>query len=131
MYRYEALFNFAMEETVGEKELVKELLTMDVYFRENAKSRPPFAKELLPYKEKINAFYRLEEMRRKRNEHLLKDYEACEPRAMARSLHMEPCFYDIFGENPTYLRLQKEGFALFDYRKRNPLIHEGSVLLFG
>lgn len=129
MYRYEALFNFAMEETVGEEELVKELLTMDVYFRENAKSRPPFAKELLPYKEKINAFYRLEEMRRERNEHLLKDYEGCEPRAMARSLHMEPCFYDIFGENPTYRRIQKGRFVLFDYQKRNPLTYEGSVLL--
>lgn len=129
MYRYEALLCFAVEETEGEEELIKELLTMDVYFRENAKTRPSFAKELSSYKEKINGFYRLEEKRRERNEHLLKSYEDYEPRAMARMLHMEPCFYDIFGEAPAYRRLQKERFALFDYRRRNPLTHEGSMLL--
>ena len=129
MYRHEALLCFAMEETGGEEELVKELLTMDVYFRENAKSRPPFAKELSFYKEKINGFYRLEEKRRERDEHLLKGYEAYDPRAMVRMLHMEPCFYDIFGETPTYRRLTEERFVLFDYRTRNSLTHEGSILL--
>lgn len=129
MYRYDALLHFATEETKGEEELIKELLTMDVYFRENAKSRPSFARDLLSCKEKINGFYRLEEKRREQNEHLLKGYESCEPRAMARMLHMEPCFYDIFGEAPTYRRLQRERFVLFDYQRRNPLTHEGNALL--
>ena len=129
MYRYEALLYFAIEETEGEEALIRELLTMDVYFRENAKSRPSFAKDLQVYREKINSFYRLEEKRRKENKHLLKSYGEYEPRAMARMLHMEPYSYDIFGEAPTYQQLQRESFVLFDYQRRNPLTHEGSVLL--
>lgn len=129
MYRYEALLCFAIEETEGEEELLKELLTMDVYSRENAKTRPAFARDLLPYKERINGFYRLEEKRRETKEHLLKNYEGCEPRAMVRMLHMEPCFYDIFGKAPTYRRLQRERFVLFDYQDRNPLTHEGRMIL--
>lgn len=129
IYRYEAFLQFAMEETEGEEALLKELLTMDVYFRENAKTRPVFAKDLKSYKERINGFYRLEEKRRESKEHLLKEYEGYEPRAMARLLHMEPCFYDIFGKAPTYRRLQKESFVLFDYRKRDPLTREAGILL--
>lgn len=129
IYRYEALLDFALKETEGEEALLRELLTMDVYFRENAKSRPAFSRDLTPYKEKINSFYQLEEKRRKTGEHLLFSYEKYEPRALARMLHIEPCAYDIFGKEPTYEKMKKEVFVLFDHEKRNPLTREGSILI--
>lgn len=129
IYRYQVLLEFAKEELNENEELVSELLTMDVYLRENAKSRPEFSKDLTAYKEKINGFYRLEEKRRETGEHLLKAYEECDPRTMIRMLHMEPFSYDIFGETPTYEKTDQEKFVLFDYRNRNPLTYEAATLL--
>lgn len=129
IYRYEVLLQFAEAETKGDSELVKELLTMDVYLRENAKSRPAFAKDLNPYKEKINSFFRLEERRRERGEHLLPAYEKYDPRGMIRMLHMEPFSYDILGKNPSYEKEKEEKFVLFDYQNRNPLTYEGAVVI--
>lgn len=129
IYRYEVLLQFAKEETEGDSQLIKELLTMDVYLRENAKSRPVFARDLNPYKEKINSFFRLEEKRRGKRKHLLSAYEDYDPRIMIRMLHMEPFSYDIQGKSPSYEKLEEEIFVLFDYQNRNPLTHEGEVLI--
>ena len=129
VYRYSVLLQFITEETDGDEALAKELLTMDIYLRENAKSRPEFAKDLSAYKDKINSFYRLEEKRRETGEHLLPAYEAYEPRAMVRMLHMEPFSYDIFGANGSYLKMEVEKYMLFDYHKRNPLTYEADTML--
>ncbi len=129
VYRYSVLLQFITEETDGDEALAKELLTMDIYLRENAKSRPEFAKDLSAYKDKINSFYRLEEKRRETGEHLLPAYEAYEPRAMVRMLHMEPFSYDIFGANGSYLKMEVEKYMLFDYHKRNPLTYEADTRL--
>lgn len=129
IYRYEVLLAFAKEETAAEEELLKELLTLDVYLRENAKSRPGFSKDISAYKEEINAFYRLEEKRRLTGEHLLKGYENAEPRTMVRMLHMEPFSYDILGERPSYKKRSDEVYAIFDYQDRNPLTYEAKILL--
>lgn len=129
VYRYTVLLDFIREETKGNEEVTKELLTMDIYLRENAKSRPEFAKDLSLYKDKINRFYRLEEQRRETGEHLLPAYEEYEPRAMVRMLHMEPFSYDIFGANCSYLKMEVEKYMLFDYHKRNPLTYEADTML--
>lgn len=129
VYRYSVLLQFITEETDGDEALAKELLTMDIYLRENAKSRPEFAKDLALYKDKINSFYRLEELRRETGEHLLPAYEEYEPRAMVRMLHMEPFSYDIFAANCSYLKMEVEKYMLFDYHKRNPLTYEANTML--
>ncbi len=129
VYRYSVLLQFITEETDGDEALAKELLTMDIYLRENAKSRPEFAKDLSAYKDKVNSFYRLEEQRRENGEHLLPAYEEYEPRAMVRMLHMEPFSYDIFGANCSYLKMEVEKYMLFDYHKRNPLTYEANTML--
>lgn len=129
IYRYEVLLQFAKEETEGDSQLIKELLTMDVYLRENAKSRPVFARDLNPYKEKINSFFRLEEKRREEGTHLLPAYEQYDPRTMIRMVHVEPFSYDIRGESPSYEKLEEEIFVLFDYQNRNPLTYEGAVMV--
>lgn len=126
MYRYDVLLQFAEE--FANREIVVELLTMDVYLRENAKSRPSFAKDLSAYKERVNCFYRMEEKHREDGSNRLKNYEDCDARMMVRQLHIEPFSYDIFGEEPTYRKLDKEVFALYDYRQRNPLTYDAEIV---
>lgn len=109
IYRYQVLLEFALEETDACEELLKELLTMDVYLRENAKSRPGFAKDPAEYKQEMRAFYRTQENRK---------------------LHLEPFFYDIYGEAPTYEKLADKCFVIFDYENRNPLTHEAQTGLW-
>ena len=126
MYRYDVLLQFAEE--FANREIVVQLLTMDVYLRENAKSRPSFAKDLSAYKERVNHFYRMEEKHREDGSNRLKNYEDCDARMMVRQLHIEPFSYDIFGEEPTYQKLDKEVFALYDYRQRNPLTYDAEIV---
>lgn len=106
IYRYQVLLDFAMEETDAKEELFKELLTMDVYLRENAKSRPDFARDITEFKRETGSFYRLKEN---------------------RTLHIEPFFYDICTETPTYEKMTGKQFLIFDYGNRNPLTYEAAT----
>ena len=60
-YRYEILLAFAAEKDPVRSAFYRELLTFDMYLRENLKSRPVFAGDLQPFKETIRGFYRQEE----------------------------------------------------------------------
>lgn len=106
--RYVILLSFAR--TCDEKALprYRELLTYDLYLRENVKSRLAFARDLTPYKERIREFYRREESERR----YLPDYEGYDGRQLSKMTHLEP-FTDFEEE--------KEYFLLFDYRQRDPL----------
>lgn len=101
------------------KELFQELLTMDFYLRENAKSRPEFAKDLSPYKDKIRAVYRKEEAERK----LLPDYRAYDARQMAKMTHIEVFDYDLHSGE----KLPAPQMLLFDYRNRSPLTNQAAL----
>jgi hypothetical protein len=129
IYRYEVLLDFAKEETACVEAVVRELLTMDIYLRENAKSRPVFAKDLTSYKEKIAGFYRQEEKRREDSCPYLPDYAEYDARAMIRMLHMEPFVWDIFGKTPSYQKMERERYILFDYQNRNPLTREAAIMI--
>ena len=64
--RYEILFEFLKElkgQTTNQMERYRDLLMYDIYLRENAKSRPTFARNLGPYKHKIRKFFEKEELR--------------------------------------------------------------------
>ena len=66
MARYEILFEFLKElkgQTTNQMERYRDLLMYDIYLRENAKSRPTFARNLGPYKHKIRKFFEKEELR--------------------------------------------------------------------
>lgn len=109
IYRYRVLLEFAAEETDAKEALLKELLTMDVYLRENAKSRPDFAVDIAKFKQERNLFYRS---------------------GNNRTLHIEPFFYDICTDAPTYEKMEKRQFAVFDYGNRNPLTYEAAVSIW-
>lgn len=110
VYRYEVLLAFAVQTDGQQEARYRELLTYDMYLRENLKSRPSFAADLTPYKERIREIYQKEEQQRK----LLPDYGEYDWKQLSRMTHLESL----------------EGhFVLFDYQRRNPLTGEAAVTI--
>ena len=110
-YRYHVLLEFAKSYDAENLPLYRELLTYDMYLRENLKSRPEFAADLSGHKETIRSFYQREEKERK----YLPDYEGYDWKQLSRMTHLEP-----------FCRILS-GYVLFDYGSRNPLNYEAKV----
>lgn len=111
--RYEILYRFIREKGKGIKEsFYRELLTYDVYLRENVKNRPEFAGESQVDKEIVREFY---EREAKENRYL-QGYDQYDMRQLRKMTHMEKFTYQ-----------GREEYLLFDYQNRNPLNHEATV----
>lgn len=124
-YRYQVFYQFAKKVNPEKEELYRELLTFDMYLRENLKSRPDFSREIGEYKDGIWDFYKKEEEERK----VLLDYKEYDARQMFRMTHTEPFFYTVW-KNPDDIQKTKEpSMILFDYKKRSPLTKEVETLL--
>lgn len=116
--RYEILLDFIRERHRERESLYKELLTFDLYLRENVKNRPEFAGEHEVSKAWLNDFYEMES-----NEHrYLKGYEAYDKRQLRKMTHIEKFHYDVLGTCE-----EKERFVLFDYQNRSRLTHQALV----
>ena len=116
--RYEILLGFIKERWKEREMLYKELLTLDLYLRENAKNRPEFAGEYTVPKEWLGSFYEKES-----EEHrYLKGYEAYDKRQLRKMTHVEKFHYDVLGTCE-----EKEKLVLFDYQNRSRLTHQASV----
>lgn len=137
--RYEVMFAFCCCAAPGTEmeNLFRELLTFDYYLRENAKSRPAFAKNIRDRYYEISSFYKKEE----ESPVLLSAYVAkgYDSRQMMRMTHTDIFHYPVWDEawfneielgKPGAEKAEsakisrKEKFVLFDYEKRNPLTHE-------
>ena len=94
VHRYQVLLDFAEGVEPEYGEAYRELLTFDLYLRENAKSRPEFAKDLAPYKNAAREFYQWEEA----NRQYLPDYQEYDSRQMAKMTHLEPFAYHVWDE---------------------------------
>ena len=127
VYRYEVLLEFALIYGKGEEGLYKELLTYDIYLRENMKSRPGFARDLEGYKVRFREFYNDAFRLRK----ILPGYEEFQPRQIARMTHLEMFSYPVWesrgGAEWKMEKLAEQRMVLFDYRKRSPLTNEAEV----
>lgn len=137
-YRYQVLLQFAREYDGVHFEVYKELLTYDMYLRENLKSRPDFGADLTTeaVKSVIRKFYRKEETERK----YLPDYEGYDWKQLSKMTHLEPFRYPVwdvealakvmsagecmYDNKPTALT-----YVLFDYKARNPLNYEAATHL--
>ncbi|HIU76855.1 MAG TPA: B12-binding domain-containing radical SAM protein [Candidatus Pelethocola excrementipullorum] len=105
--RYEILLGFLEEKFPEEIQKYRELAVLDVYARENAKSRPSFAADLGEYKDRRRKFFRQEEETRE----LLPSYEGYDWKQMMKMTHVE-----------ILSAVSKERKAvLFDYKVRDPL----------
>lgn len=109
--RYELLLGFIKEAFPAEEGIFRELLTYDYYLRENAKSRPDFAKEVKPGPEETRRFYEQEEKSRR----YLPGYEAYSKNQIRRMTHLE------------YFPRTK-GLVLFDYANRDALTKEARTI---
>ncbi len=92
-------------------EAFDELLTLDLYLRENAKSRPAWAADLSEYREEIVSFYQKEEQERR----YLPEYRQMIWKQLMRMTHLE-AFPHL-----------TEDWLLFDYSRRNPLTGDARV----
>lgn len=132
-YRYRLLLDFASRRDGAREAVYRELLTYDMYLRENLKSRPEFAHDLKDYKEEISSFYKKEAAECR----FLDGYEGCDWKQLSRMTHLEPFAYPVW-DMPKLLEgygdieaMESEGgFALFDYGKRNPLNYEAKTWQF-
>jgi hypothetical protein len=117
IYRYDALLGFSVEQDPAGEELYRELLTFDLYLRENCKSRPSFAVNLAPYKEEI---YKRETDRRD---------------------HIDVFYYPVWNEtllpepgktacNELPVRAEEPYYVRFDYADRDPLSNNASVTVY-
>ena len=116
--RYEILYDFARFYDAERCEAYKQLLTLDFYLRENAKSRPLFAGDERISKEEFRLFYDREDEER----HYLENYENMEKRQLRKMTHIERFSYDVLGDMK-----EEECVLLFDYQNRNPLDHQAKV----
>ena len=111
-YRYQILLEFAAMKDPANREIYRELLTYDMYLRENLKSRPAFAAEITEEeKQDIRRFYQTEEQER----HYLPAYDQYDWKQLSRMTHLEP------------FRYPEPHYVLFDYQERNPLNYEAKV----
>ena len=127
-YRYQVLLEFACEYDEQYKDVYRELLTYDMYLRENLKSRPDFAKDLGAHKEVFRAFYKQEEEKRE----YLPAYEAYDSKQLSRMTHLESFVYPVWermDRNVTSVSCKKEYFVLYDYQERSPLPGEARTVV--
>lgn len=114
-YRYEILLAFAEDVDPAGSKYYRELLTFDLYLRENVKSRPGFAKDLRDYKEEIRCFYKQEEEKRS----YLPEYGAYDSRQLSKMTHLEPLAFPLW----------EKRYILFDYQARSPLTKEARIVV--
>lgn len=108
----------AAEQELPAAEYFDELLTLDCYLRENAKSRPQWAEDQAVYKELAAGFYRREEQ-----EHTcLPEDTNMTWKQLMRMTHLEHFTHDVLGSGE-----KRNVWLLFDYGRRDPLTYDAAV----
>lgn len=104
VYRYQAILAFAKEVDEENEPLYRELLTFDLYSRENMKSRPDFAADLKPYRDEIHAL------------------------KLPHTAHAETFTYSVWEKDVHNVKkLTGHELVVFDYENRHPLTREAAV----
>lgn len=123
--KYDILLAFAVKTDPEREELYRELLLLDLYLRENVKSRPKWAPSQEQWKQESREFYRQEEKRRC----YLPDYESYDARQLAKMTHLEFFRYPVNDPvNGAGAKRDVRTVLLFDYKHKNPLTNEALVL---
>ncbi len=118
--RYEILLQFAQEKGYGDVEIVRELLTYDLYLRENMKSRPDWTKETASWNQRYLEFFRQEELACRYIQE-----ENYDSRKAARQYHIEYWDFDVEETAASGMKIGEPAHVLFDYHHRNPLTGDG------
>lgn len=102
--RYNLLLEFIEEQGIN-ADKYRQLLTLDFYLRENAKTRPDFARDITEYKKEIRRWIKSDSAAE-----ILNDYQDYDSKQIEKMTHVE--VFDLDGE---------ETYILFDYKNRSPL----------
>lgn len=127
-YRYQVLLEFAQQKAPARSELYAQLLTFDMYLRENLKSRPAFAlcwQQGEEEKEQVRAFYRQEAQ----TPQYLTGYEGYQPQQLMKMTHIEYFTYPVWQQNIKMTQLSQKTAILFDYQKRDPLTYDAAYYM--
>lgn len=116
--RYEIMLDFIQSLGTNREALYRELLTFDLYLRENVKNRPAFSGEYAVEKMELNQFYEKEAVEHR----YLKGYNQYDKRQMRKMTHIEKFQYNVCGDCK-----EKESLILFDYENRSKLTHQASI----
>ena len=127
MQRFEMLRSFI--HTISAEPVYDELLLLDLYLRENSKSRPKWAADLQNEKKQFLDWFQEEAQSHK----VLPGYEGYSGRQMMNMVHLEKFgrkLAQICGWNQPGSESTEEYWVLFDYRNRNALDQNaGTVIL--
>ncbi|MFA9464502.1 MAG: B12-binding domain-containing radical SAM protein [Velocimicrobium sp.] len=121
--RYLILRDFYMERFGQSLDVFEGILLLDLYLRENLKSRPEFAPDMEEQKEKRHLFYQEESNLRR----YLSDYQMYTVKQMRRMTHLEFFKFDIMKTITLGNRVPGETRILFDYKNKNPLSNQARV----
>ncbi len=122
-YRYDILLEYAKQYDAENEGIYRELLTYDMYLRDNLKSRPSFAKDLKAYRKEIVNFYKEEEEKRV----YLPEYDQYDSRQLERMTHIEVFDYSVWDMQGDAVKLQNPVCVLFDYKNRSMLTSEAKI----
>ena len=123
-YRYQVLLDFACTVAADKQALFAELLTFDLYLRENLKSRPDFSPKSSPDRDKLRRFYENEAQ----TPQFLQNYDGCTSVQLLRMTHIEQFSYPVWKKHSVSCpeKLKTPAYVLFDYKRRNTLTHDAS-----
>ncbi len=130
MARYQILADFLQsflkdKENAGEvMEAFEEILLFDLYFRENLKSRPAFAKDYGIHKKLYRKLYDDQEWTRNN----LKGYEDYSSKVLGRITHAEYFSVDVEKTALSGMIVKEPNVVVFDYKNRDVLNHQAGTI---
>ena len=125
MARYEILLDFVKEIlNIEETRVFTQILTYDLYLRENVKSRPAWAANQEPFKAAYVEFFKNEENREK----YFSGYEGYTTKQIQRMTHIEHFTEDIRATAAEEERGGGDVFIWFDYLNRDPLTYKSRTV---
>ena len=148
-HHYQVLLDFACYVNYERKDLYAELLTFDLYLRENVKSRPAFATiwenktsdcvnfhndesrggitGISTLKERIRNFYGQEAVQPV----YLAGYKGYQPQQLRKMTHLECFKYPVWEKDldKVVMPLSEPAYMLFDYQTRDPLTYNARYML--
>lgn len=117
--RYEILLEFLRDEKQQDEAFFRQMMVLDLYARENMKTRPRFAKDPSEWKNESRDFYQKEAETRM----LLPSYTTYDWKQLQRMTHVEVFDYDVLGNGE-----KARTVLLFDYQKRDPLTGNAELI---
>lgn len=124
--RYGVLLAFGRDELKLDEErlkIVSQLLVVDLYHRENMKSRPEFAADISAYNKAVTGFFIGQG-----NEEYKIEAENYDSKVYARKMHIEPVSIDIYNISRDMQELTEPVYLLFDYEYRNPIDYNCRII---